>query len=255
MLSELLLNSRDKRNKVGMHNQTLAKASLNMRTQNYNLWYITFNANASSRMFYVPVEAVEAYKSADSWSEYASAIVGYDFKKVEVVEMQPNNEIWYTASEKVVPYNSSAFNSSIQSHEWDSTTGKGVITFNDEVTIIGDSAFYECACLTSISLPNSLTQLGYDALRGCANITSITFPESLSRVGDYAMEKCSKLSSLYFKGATPPSVGNFTLTNVSSDIKIYVPAGAVEAYKSVANWSWYGFPFIAYDFEKGEVVE
>ena len=216
--------------------------------------YYVFDNNGSGRKIYVPAESVEAYKSAYSWSEYADAIVGYDFENGVVVEI-PANEIWYTATEKVVPYNSNAFNASIESHGWDSATGKGIITFNDEVTIIGDRAFYECASLTSITLPNSLTQLGSDALRGCTNITSITFPESLSSIGDYAMEKCSKLSSLYFKGATPPSVGNFTLTNVSSDIKIYVPAGAVEAYKSVANWSWYGFPFIGYDFETGEVVE
>ena len=38
-----------------------------------------FNGNASDRKIYVPMESVEAYKSAEYWSEYASDIVGYNF--------------------------------------------------------------------------------------------------------------------------------------------------------------------------------
>ena len=38
-----------------------------------------FNYYCSGRKIYVPRESVEAYKSADGWNEYASAIVGYDF--------------------------------------------------------------------------------------------------------------------------------------------------------------------------------
>ena len=39
-----------------------------------------FEYNASGRKIYVPRESVEAYKSADGWKKYASAIVGYDFE-------------------------------------------------------------------------------------------------------------------------------------------------------------------------------
>ena len=38
-----------------------------------------FSDNASGRKIYVPVEAVEAYKSSSQWSYYASDIVGYNF--------------------------------------------------------------------------------------------------------------------------------------------------------------------------------
>ena len=38
-----------------------------------------FLSNASGRKIYVPTESVEAYKSAEYWSDYADAIVGYDF--------------------------------------------------------------------------------------------------------------------------------------------------------------------------------
>ena len=35
--------------------------------------------NASDRKIYVPTESVDAYKAAPYWSDYASAIEGYDF--------------------------------------------------------------------------------------------------------------------------------------------------------------------------------
>ena len=38
-----------------------------------------FNNNASNRIIYVPMESVEAYKTAEYWRGYADAIVGYDF--------------------------------------------------------------------------------------------------------------------------------------------------------------------------------
>jgi hypothetical protein len=45
-----------------------------------------FDYNGSGFKIYVPAESVGAYKSADGWSEYASAIVGYDFENGVVVE-------------------------------------------------------------------------------------------------------------------------------------------------------------------------
>ena len=38
-----------------------------------------FDNNASDRKIYVPMESVEAYKSASGWSDYADDIVGYEF--------------------------------------------------------------------------------------------------------------------------------------------------------------------------------
>ena len=38
-----------------------------------------FSSNASGRKIYVPMKSVEAYKSAEGWSDYKSSIVGYNF--------------------------------------------------------------------------------------------------------------------------------------------------------------------------------
>ena len=38
-----------------------------------------FEENASGRKIYVPTDSVEAYKTAEGWSDYADAISPYDF--------------------------------------------------------------------------------------------------------------------------------------------------------------------------------
>ncbi len=45
-----------------------------------------FDNNASSRKIYVPNNAVEAYKSAEGWSELADDIVGYNFDNNDIIE-------------------------------------------------------------------------------------------------------------------------------------------------------------------------
>ena len=47
---------------------------------------ITFYNNSKDRKIYVPAESLEAYKTAEGWSKYADAIVGYDYENDKVVE-------------------------------------------------------------------------------------------------------------------------------------------------------------------------
>ena len=50
-----------------------------MATTPPSLGTATFKNNGSGRKIYVPTESVDAYKNATRWSEYADAVVGYEF--------------------------------------------------------------------------------------------------------------------------------------------------------------------------------
>ena len=54
------------------------------------------------------------------------------------------------------------------------------------VTDIGIQAFRNCAGLSAVSFPNTLTVIGQGAFQGCRGLTSITLPGSLNSVGNHA---------------------------------------------------------------------
>ena len=67
---------------------------------------------------------------------------------------------------------------------------------NYSVTSIGDSAFYGCQGLTSITIPNSVTSIGDYAFAGCYGLTSITIPNSVTSIGNSAFVSCAGLTSI-----------------------------------------------------------
>ena len=107
--------------------------------------------------------------------------------------IDPNKAIYYTATSKVEPYQSNVFGANIVSNTWNESTGEGVIVFDSEVTMIGDWAFYECANIISINIPDGVTIIGTSAFYHCNRLNSINIPEGVSNVGAAAFAYCYSL--------------------------------------------------------------
>ena len=71
-----------------------------------------------------------------------------------------------------------------------------VIPMNGSVTSIGDEAFYECAGLTSITIPYSVTSIGRNAFYYCRGLTNITIPDGVTSIGSGAFENCRRLTRI-----------------------------------------------------------
>ena len=92
------------------------------------------------------------------------------------------------------------------------------------VTSIGDSAFFGCRSLTSISLPSSVTSISNDAFWYCSSLTSISIPSSVTSIGYGAFAKCSSLTSINIPNSvTSIDVAVFagctSLTNIDVDAR------------------------------------
>ena len=169
---------------------------------------------------YVPAESVHAYKSNNGWKKYT--IVGYDFENGVVVPGQPNNEIWYTATTHISPNSSDVFGANIISNEWDAETGKGVLQFDGEVTMIGGYAFSGCSSLTSLAIPNSVTSIEYNAFNACSSLKSIILPDSLTRISNCAFDGCSSLECVTIPDAVT-SIGGYAFSGCSSLTNLAIP--------------------------------
>ncbi len=71
-----------------------------------------------------------------------------------------------------------------------------IYVLGNNVTEIGEYAFYKCSGLTSVNIPNSVTSIGYDAFNGCTGLVSITIPSSVTSISDLAFSGCSGLTSV-----------------------------------------------------------
>lgn len=82
-------------------------------------------------------------------------------------ETIPNNQIWYTSSDGniIAPNKTSDFGANIISNIYEN--GKGIITFDGDITVIGVSAFTSCAGLTSIIIPETVTIIKQAAFCYC----------------------------------------------------------------------------------------
>jgi hypothetical protein len=169
--------------------------------------------NSNNCPIYVPAGSVDTYKSAQGWNKYAD--------RISPLSTQ-NNVIYYTSSDGkiVTPNKTDVFGANIVSNEY--VNGKGVMTFDSDVTSIGDDAFYGCTSLTSIEIPNSVTSIGIAAFSNCDCLASFEIPNSVTSIGTWAFVYCSSLSSIVIPKSvtdlgTNPFMGCYSLTSIVVD--------------------------------------
>ena len=121
----------------------------------------------------------------------------------------------------------------------------------NSVTTIGNSAFYYCHGLTSVTIPNSVTILGSYAFYGCRGLNSVTIPNSVTSISDYVFYQCSGLNSVTIPnsvtsvggdafygctGLTSVTIGN-GLTKVASNAFDYCDALSKVIITDINAWA------------------
>ena len=138
------------------------------------------------------------------------------------------NEIWYTATEKVEPTfdddDHITFGANVVSNVWDSESKRGIITFDGDVTMIGDDAFNNCDKLTGVTLPEGVITIGKNAFYDCDGLTEFTIPDSVTEIGSYAFYSCSSLKSVTI-GNSVTSIGDSAFYICDSLESITIPDG------------------------------
>lgn len=118
------------------------------------------------------------------------------------------------------------------------------VTFGSGVKTIGDSAFWRCSYITTLTIPDTLTSLGAGAFQSCSGLTSVNLGNGVVSIGDSAFNGCSKLTSF----TIPASV-------TSIGASVFGGCSALQAFSvngSNANYS--SQDGVLFDKERTELI-
>lgn len=237
---------------------TLQRLSLDAFDSDYCHQTLTVNAVTPPYMYldeydyfpkpiYVPCQSVSAYKSASGWSQFKDYIYGIPpcvetkfilsysdgrtySKECDGISMITRDEV------KPEGYEASAVTSMTigECVEYIFNADNVGATFSTNLTMVNSNVNGEC------NIPIHIVSIGDAAFAGCGFTTlNINGRPFLDR---RAFAWCSNLTSITINSETPPGL------NVDEDYQhpfydtnncpIYVPASAVNTYKTTYGWSW-----------------
>ncbi len=111
--------------------------------------------------------------------------------------MAQTSTITYTATSRIDRFDNYAVfkgATSVASHQYDASTGEGIVVYNGTVSEIGDSALNRSTTLTSIVIPEGVSTIGKAALASCSHLTTLSLPASLTWAKTRAFDNCNYLS-------------------------------------------------------------
>jgi len=125
-----------------------------------------------------------------------------------------------------------------------------VVAIGNSVNVIGEGAFAYCSSLKTVDIPNSVNKIGNCAFYWCQNLKSVTIGKSVNEIGTAAFEYCDALDKIVNYQETPQIIRNIYSERLgftgmfSGDIydncMLYVPVGSVEAYSCAEVWRDFG---------------
>ena len=106
------------------------------------------------------------------------------------------------------------------------------VVFYNKLETIGQKAFYSCTALASIDLPATMKKVGNSAFYGCKSVASLTVASGNLEIETSAFSSCTSLRTIRFKG-TVPVVGSTAFYGVgraNSPAYVYVPEARLTDY-------------------------
>lgn len=94
------------------------------------------------------------------------------------------------------------------------------LKLSGDITKIGYYAFYNCANLKSIIIPESVKEIAEGSFNGCSTLEVVNIPETVTKIGNFAFYNCTNLKSIIIPESVmeidySPFEGCDTLNNIT----------------------------------------
>lgn len=114
------------------------------------------------------------------------------------------------------------------------------LIIGENVVTIESAAFNNCKKLTAISFPKSVSSIGDNSFRWCTSLTKLEIGENVDSISYAAFTQCPKLEVVYCYAKNPPQTDETAFDKNIENVKLYVPSGALNEYKSISPWNRFG---------------
>ena len=111
------------------------------------------------------------------------------------------------------------------------------LTFNGDVSTIGEEAFNICRGMTSLTLPSSVTSIGQSAFANCSGLETINFPANLTFIGRGAFAQCTSLEELVLPSGLATLNERENFSGCTSLTTVVFPA----------NDTFHAIPYLCFD--------
>ncbi len=130
-----------------------------------------------------------------------------------------------------------------------------IIPTDGSVTVIGNSAFYNCTGLQSIVIPECVTDIEDYAFNGCSSLTSVKIPDKVTKIGRNVFSNCSSLASVEIpNGVTSIGIYAFVECRQLTNIKFNGTKEQWNAITKDISWNYTTGNYVVH-CEDGDIVK
>ena len=170
------------KNCVNLSNVFIKSSDIFCELGNKNVFFTNDNSVISGIKFHINAGMLQRYMEDTNWEPYIEHMIT-SFSDKQIMYISNINDKIEIGS-----------NINVKNNEY-IPNKYGLISFEDDITSIPNSLFYNSAELEEVFIPSTCNRIEESAFERCINLINITLTDSLQYIDNFAFKGCSELTT------------------------------------------------------------